>query len=366
MNTEQVNYSEWESVPAMVADRVVSGTKIRSAYEKIAMTTGDLPGSIATWHVNDDVLCIYRPGTDCALPKFAADYSRVRWLRLEDAEPDLDREVFLKVSAVPGVSHAYNLLNRVPTIKPTPLSNALASAVLLGGLGYGTGALVENVFPEHLVSRGRLRKNLALAGGLGGLALGGLRGAATAKKMRQGFLQSMITPNDTPVRRYPGAIKESNFYGDYPGGVSINPYSPNHLNSPLNAADRMRQSRQFGTAPTANLYTPSVHIPSFNRITWGDAQNYSRTGNPTYTTPATAAMTTGLMSGIGAARRSSIVRPSDVIKGLASAGVGLGTAHVAGRALSALAGLTPAGQKKLQTLGMWGGMLNSVVSPLLR
>lgn len=366
MNTENVTYAEWEAVPKLVEHRVRAGSELRVVYEKIARETGDLSGSLATWHVTDDVLCIYRPGAACSLPKLAADSGRVRWLRLAEHEPDLEHEVFLKSAAIPGVSHAYNLLNRIPTMKPTPLSNALASGVLLGGLGYGTGALVENIFPEHLVARGKLRKNLALAGGLGGLALGGLRGAATARKLRQGFLESMVTPNDTPARRYPGAVKASNFYGGYPGGATITPYGANHLHGPMAAADRMRQSRAFGTAPVANLYTPSVSIPSFNRITWGDAQNHVRTGSPTHTTPATAALTTGFMSGVGAARRSSIVSPADVIKGLASAGVGLGTAHVAGRALSALGGLTPAGQKKLQTLGMWGGMLNSVVSPLLR
>jgi hypothetical protein len=34
---------------------------------------------------------------------------------------------------------------------------------------------------------------------------------------------------------------------------------------------------------------------------------------------------------------------------------------VAGKALSALAGLTPEGQNKLQDMGLWGGMMHAIV-----
>jgi hypothetical protein len=62
--------------------------------------------------------------------------------------------------------------------------------------------------------------------------------------------------------------------------------------------------------------------------------------------------------------QSPIIRPIDVIHGIASAGVGLATATLAGKALSAMAGLTPAGQAKLQDLGLWGGMMHAVVPSL--
>ena len=67
------------------------------------------------------------------------------------------------------------------------------------------------------------------------------------------------------------------------------------------------------------------------------------------------------MTGISQAQRSPIIRPIDVIHGIASAGVGLATATVAGKALSALAGLTPAGQARLQDIGLWGGMMHAIV-----
>jgi hypothetical protein len=90
-----------------------------------------------------------------------------------------------------------------------------------------------------------------------------------------------------------------------------------------------------------------------------------RAGNfQTYTPPQFAAATTGLMTGISTNMQSPIIRPIDVINGIASAGVGLATAHVAGRALSALAGLTPEGQNKLQEMGLWGGMMHAMVPSL--
>jgi hypothetical protein len=52
------------------------------------------------------------------------------------------------------------------------------------------------------------------------------------------------------------------------------------------------------------------------------------------------------------------------VHGIASAGVGLATATLAGKALSALAGLTPEGQNKLQELGLWGGMMHALVPTL--
>lgn len=332
--TKTPEYAAWHAVPDVVARLVTDGLKLRVAYEKMARSSGDLLGSFATWHVQDDCLHIYRAGktrekrSEC-----------VRYFDWRERQPDIADEVFLKQAAVPVLSHVYNTLNKIPTGTPTPLSNALASSVLLGGLGYGTGALVENLFPERYLQRGKLRRNLALAGGLTGVGLGALRAYGTSKKLRQGFLESWVTPNNTPVQRYPGAIEKQSFQTNV-NGFSIN--------------------------STPGLYAPTVSVPNFNSATWNDARNYMYTGNPAFTPPHYAAAATGLMSGISAAQRSPIIRPVDVIRGIASAGVGLAAANVAGRTLSAMAGLTPAGQEKLQDLGLWGGMLHSVMSPLTR
>jgi hypothetical protein len=70
------------------------------------------------------------------------------------------------------------------------------------------------------------------------------------------------------------------------------------------------------------------------------------------------------MSGIASQARSPIISPATVINGLASAGVGMVTANIAGRTLGALAGLSQPAQEKIQDIGLWGGMLHTVIPPL--
>jgi hypothetical protein len=206
---------------------------------------------------------------------------------------------------------------------PTPLSNAIVSGLMLGGVGYGAGALAENLFPERYLERGRLRRTLGLAGlGAGGL-LGVNNAYANSRRTGDGFWSSWLTRNDKPLAEKVGFA--------------------------------------FQGMSNSGLYAPTVSVPQFNQAAWGDVQRGMYTGQPHFTPPAYAAATTGLMSGLSAAQRSPIIRPVDVIRGIASAGVGLATANVAGRALSALAGLTPAGQEKLQDMGLWGGMMHAIV-----
>jgi hypothetical protein len=109
------------------------------------------------------------------------------------------------------------------------------------------------------------------------------------------------------------------------------------------------------------LWAPSVPVPQFNSMVWNDVNKgrYSPYGG--HTSPSIGAATTGFMSGLATQNRSPIISPATVINGIASAGVGLATANIAGRALSALAGLTPEAQNKLQDMGLYGGMLHAIV-----
>mgnify|MGYP006275586449 CR=1 FL=1 len=112
------------------------------------------------------------------------------------------------------------------------------------------------------------------------------------------------------------------------------------------------------------MFVANVSVPQFNQAAWQDVNMGMHRGFQTHTPPQFAAATTGLMSGISSNMNSPIIRPIDVVRGIASAGVGLATATVAGKALSALAGLTPEGQNKLQEMGLWGGMMHAIVPSL--
>lgn len=328
-------FEDWKTVPDIVAELVPQACRLRYAYEKIAAHTGDLAGTLATWDTANNVLVLYRAGVATTKVASVVD-GRCCVLRNANSEPpDWQKEILIKTAVIPFVSQTFNFGNKVLG-GPTPLSNGIVSGLMLGGLGYGTGALVENLFPERYLERGKLRKNLALAGVLGGAGLGLSNAYATSQKMRQGFLKSLFTRNDTAVPLLPGSEKVGFMYNN-----------------------------------DAALFAPTVAVPQFNAAVWNNVQQDFPTNSGfnvpqaspfmSFTPPAYAAAATGLMSGISAAQRSPIIRPVDVIRGIASAGVGLATANVAGRALSAMAGLTPAGQQKLQDMGLWGGMMHAII-----
>lgn len=313
--------NEWQEVPVRVAKLLPHALQLQQVYFKIAAQTGDLAGTTATWDTEDDVLVFYRPKP---LSKLSVDNGRCVVLRGRETQPDWSREVLIKSAAIPGVSHAFEFGHKMLG-GPTPLSNAIVSGLMLGGAGYGAGALAENLFPERYLERGKLRRSMALMG----LGAGGLLGANNAYAMSRtrpdiGFWRAWVTPNNTPTA---GPDEKVGF-------------------------------AQFNNA---SLFAPTVSVPQFNRAAWQDVQRGMYNGGSQFTPPAYAAATTGLMTGLSTAQRSPIIRPVDVIRGIASAGVGLATANVAGRALSALAGLTPLGQEKLQDMGLWGGMMHAIV-----
>lgn len=323
-------FEEWKTVPDIVAELLPQAIRLRHVYEKLAEETGDLAGTLATWRTADNVLVLYRPSGRVIK---SAD-NKVVTKDIKTDAPDWAKEILIKAGSIKSIASAVG--RNMPTfdsmntaLGATPLSNGIVSGLMLGGLGYGAGTLAENLFPERYVRRGTLRRNLGLAGAAVGLGFGAHNAYATSQKMRQNFWKSLVTPNNTPVPLLPGDEKQS-----------FDAFNPAYSNS---------------------LFKPIVDVPQFNTSAWNDARLAQYTGNPMFTPPAYAAAATGLMSGISAAQRSPIIRPVDVIRGIASAGVGLATANVAGRALSAMAGLTPAGQQQLQNMGLWGGMMHAIV-----
>jgi hypothetical protein len=364
--------------------------------------------------------------------------------RLRDIKetPDIEKEIIIKKAAIPGLSHVWDFGNKALG-GPTPLSNAIVSGLMLGGMGYGAGTLAENLFPEKYVTRGKLRRNLGLLGLGAGAGFGAMNAYANGQRTGKGFLSGLVTRNDSDVSKYtpesrlaargvqlglskqPGATAGStNPYEINPkdmsvrnvnyarngrigseihvGGIkaysldgapiNLTPEQKTHIDmvrrhwinsgsaDPLygiNGFDRIEPTTQksgslalikesFEQFPsqlrTPELFSPVINVPQFNQAAWGDVQRGMYTNNfQQFTPPQYAAATTGLMTGISTAKNSPIIRPVDVIRGIASAGVGLATANIAGRALSALAGLTPAGQEKLQDMGLWGGMMHAIV-----
>lgn len=426
-----VDVSIWQAVPARVAELLPRAIELATAYTKIAALTGDLAGSTATWLVDEDVLVCYRPNWKRTVKLGRLVNGACLRLRDVNEKPDIEQEIIIKKAAIPGLSHAWDFGNKALG-GPTPLSNAIVSGLMLGGLGYGAGALAENLFPERYVRRGTLRRNLGLLGLGAGAGLGAMNAYATGRRTGKGFWSGLVTRNDSDVSKYTpeyrlaqrgiqvgnsgaapaspaaqaqwrrrrydinGAVGEDIEVGGIPviknfNRVDMTPDQVRRVNEirqqvvnsgaldPLhgysgfdpitatrekaNAAEYIKESfQQFPSMQQPNLFAPVINVPQFNQAAWGDVQRGLSSNNfQQFTPPQYAAATTGLMTGISTAKNSPIIRPVDVIRGIASAGVGLATANVAGRALSALAGLTPAGQEKLQDIGLWGGMMHAIV-----
>ncbi|NDD52745.1 hypothetical protein EBZ39_02495 [bacterium] len=322
---------EWQAVPERVSTLLPAAFQLKTAHEHAALAAGLLATTVATWEPDVGLVTLYAPAetNKTASAAYADEMKQAGYnvaiVTRGPAQPDPAEEIIIKVgSLVPGLPTVWNTGNAMLG-GPTPLSNGLMTGLLAGGLGYGAGALAEQVFPARYLERGKLRRTLGLMGALSGVGVAGLNSYANARALRTSMLRGLLTNNKTPV---------------------VYPY------------EAKMTKKSFADDP---MFAPTVSVPQFNSAAWQDVNMGMYRGFQNHTPPQFAAAATGLMSGISTNMRSPIIRPVDVINGIASAGVGLATATVAGKALSALAGLTPAGQAKLQDMGLWGGMMHAIV-----
>lgn len=216
---------------------------------------------------------------------------------------------------LPGLSTAADVLGwRAGDLNanwggPRPLTNLLIGAGLGSLGGYGVGRLAEQFLPERYFTPGGLRRRGAL---LGGALLAAPAAYQAFDNVRQtGELGSVL--DQWPSKA--SAVKQA-----------------------------------------LDIFEPRIHRTAFSQAVFGD-QN---------TPPALQAATAGLTEAASAVSGSDWVSPWDVAKIAVGAGAGLVSGLVAGKALGVLAGLTPQAQQGIQNIGLWAGVLNSVVPPALK
>lgn len=194
---------------------------------------------------------------------------------------------------------------------PTPLAAMLAGGALSAGIGYGGGYLAEKIMGPKVLTPGRLRRNLAIAGGLIGTIPGAYLGSVGARINAE----DGKPPMDAFVEPNVLFGKEGE---DYSGG----------------------------------FMEDSIPVDSFNRVVWSDP----------FTPIGLRAATTGLIEGAsqmqGGAR---LISPMDVGRIAMGMGSGMLSGMAAGKVLGLLAGMTPEAQKTLQSTGMWAGAIANVV-----
>lgn len=333
------DFNAWKKVPDLVSALIRPAFSVKVAHIKAANAADLLLISAASWkpgtyevtvHTDEEITPAQR---DRYLSAMAPDAV----VKFSHELPTFSNDIVVaRPKFATGVANAWDSANTAIG-GPNPLSHAIVSSLLLGGLGYGAGTLAEQIVPERFVAPGGLRKTLGIAGLLTGLGVGAMNAGETSRQLGIGYWPAWVTSNNTPIpKQYTPANKQANFWG---------------------------QPQGFGNT---NLGKPYIPVDAFNRATWADAsKNYDQNSFGGHTSPQIAAATTGIMSGIKTQTGSGIISPGTVIRGLASAGVGLGVATLAGKTIGALAGLTPVAQEKIQDMGLWGGMLHSVIPPVL-
>lgn len=217
---------------------------------------------------------------------------------------------------------------------PTPLAGMAAGGLLGAGLGYGGGILAEKLLGPKVLEPGRLRNTLALGGGLAG-ALPGAYMATVGARLNaedgKSPAKALLEPNVLLGKE--GTAREM-----------------------VEELDRLMPFGDERFAKSANLagalYMPSIPVDAFNRTIWQDPN----------TPIQLRAAATSLVEGASQLRGGvDLVSPFDVGRIAAGMGSGWVSGMLVGKALGALAGLTPQAQGVLKQTGMWTGALRNIV-----
>lgn len=203
---------------------------------------------------------------------------------------------------------------------PNPLSAALAGGLVSGGLGYLSGAAIENLLPG-VIEKNRLRKNLALLGaGLGILPAAYLASVNYREDPDKGFWSAWRRPN--PIFGKQSAIMRVFQKTADAGGIG-----------PL----------------------PQIPVDAFNRVVMADP----------FTPPALRQATVALTRTVDlASGGTGLITPYDLTRIGIGMGAGYAQAYIGGRILGTLAGLSPSAQSTLQRTGAFAGALKSAVPGL--
>jgi len=374
----------WQQVPVLVSQRFKLADAIRNALKKAIkdLPVNDPGYGYVCWNPTTKEAWIVLGDSDETdtydqWEKVVKGIDGVDEVRIEAEygpmhRDDADDWIMVKrSSALEYLGLPYRAAGKL-TGGPSAMSNSLVSGLLGAGLGYGGGWLAEHLLPEEYVERGKLRRNLALLGGLGGAALHIPQGLANAQMNRNATGQSQWMKSFTePVTQQHIAPSEYDYLNHYNNShtkvQSAQQAALDHLDQLGLAAseqfektaNRIKQAvNSSGYMGSRGVALQAVPVDAFNRAIWGDAGRH--------TSPMHAAAASGLVTGVQQMHGNpSMLSPRHFIRGLATAGVDLATAHIAGGVLGVLGGLKPQAQKKLQDIGLWGGMIRGVTGSVL-
>lgn len=329
------------------------GRYLRNRAEALA---GDFTRYGLSWRPDSGEFVLYGSGPE--LEKLAQQLREVTGMEVEEqppqAELDCQSEVLLKEGIWPlrwmgVVSEALG--------GPSAVTDAIAGALVTGGLGYGVGTLLENLFPRKYVRRGRLRRSL----GLTGMLLGAVPGIWLG--VNHTLYGKNTSLGDAWFKRHQD-IEEKPFQ-EYPAPEQLQKESKLRQRW-LEVPEELRsQIRPLLKRAQTGVWERPVPVRPLQQAIWSDVAQYGQYGPP-HTPPSMGATASAIVSDVQQRYGNrSILSPRHFVRGLVAAGADLATSKLVGGVLSALGGLTPAGQRKLQEMGLWGGMIRGMFGSLL-
>lgn len=226
---------------------------------------------------------------------------------------------------------------------PNPLTRTLTGAALGSALGYGGGWLMEQLFPEKYMDRGKLRRNLAILGGLSGGAIPGYFFGRPA--MRQhgmaGWLKSGedLSSHPEPLRMIIESEPKEGVLATALARVGAN----------TKTADECLQK---AATSAGGAFLPRIPVDAWNNVM------LTAPGIPAPIRAASAGLVNAASAAHGGAR---LVSPFDVGRIAMGMGSGAVSGMLVGKTLGALAGLTPDAQDAVFRAGVGAGILANVV-----
>lgn len=257
-----------------------------------------------------------------------ADCPDGSWICLY-ARPNVARAFLEKRAESPTLSFLAKATGNKPGFipgAPKPLAALLAGGLLGSGLGYGAGWAAEKVLPGNW-EPGKLRRAWALAGG----ALGAS----------------------------PAVLRMMNNYSRGDSVLFGNDMDPGETD--LSGTTQRLQDQVFPPGKTASMtgydgVWPVINVPAFTAQVWHDPNIQRQIDLPT------RAAATGLLRGASQMNGGSPwVTPMDVGRMTAAMGSGYVSGAIIGKTLGALAGMPEETQDKLKNVGLWAGIVKTVV-----
>ena len=233
---------------------------------------------------------------------------------------------------------------------PNALTRTLTGAALGSAMGYGGGWLMEHLFPDKYIDRGKLRRNLAILGGLSGGAIpayffgrpavaqdgmaGWTKTSADYSTVPAPF-RAIIGTDEQPARQTrPGVLKAA----------------LDRLQ--VNEEELVDECLEKAAISAGGAFLPRIPVDQWNNV---------MLRAPGVSPPIRAAAA-GLVNAAAASHGGAkLVSPFDVGRIAMGMGSGAVSGMLVGKTIGALAGLAPDAQDAVFKAGVGAGLLANVV-----